>query len=43
MNIIAHVPLMKSHVLSFTVQMMTLLVVSTTGVLVVKIAILSSF
>jgi hypothetical protein len=43
MNIIAHIPVMKSHTLSFTVQMMPLLVVSITGVVVVKITILNYF
>ena len=33
---------MKSHVLSFTVQMMSLLVVSMVGIVVVKIAVINS-
>jgi len=42
MNIIVHIPVMKRHVLSFTVQMMPLMVVSMIVVVVVKIVILNS-
>jgi hypothetical protein len=43
MNIIAHITVMKSHVLSFTVQMMTLLVVAMIGIVAVKIVIIVFF
>jgi len=42
MNIIVHIPVMKSHVLSFTVQLIPLLEVSVIGVVAVKIAYLSN-